>query len=81
MSLALEPDCVYVNQIYLLPKHQGQGVGRRCMLLVLEAASKLSLPVRLRVLRVNVRAAAFYGRLGFATAGETDTHVLMQKVP
>ena len=26
MSLALEPDCVYANQLYVLPEHQGQGL-------------------------------------------------------
>ena len=49
-------------------------------MLVLDAASKLGLPVRLRVLKVNLRATAFYERLGFSITGETDTHFLMQKV-
>ena len=80
MSVAIEPDSVYVNQIYVLPGHQGQGIGRRCMLLVLKAAGKLGLPVKLRVLKVNLRAAAFYERLGFTITEETDTHFLMQKV-
>ena len=78
MSVAIEPDCVFVNQLYILPEHQGQGVGRRCMLMVIEGASKLSLPVRLRVLKVNPRAVSFYERLGFALTGDTDTHFLMQ---
>lgn len=80
MSVALEADCVYLNQLYVLPEHQGQGVGRRCMSLVIEAASRLSLPVRLRVLKVNVRATAFYEGLGFGDTGETGTHIVMQKV-
>ena len=78
MSVALEPDCVFVNQLYLLPEHQGQGIGRTCMLVVMEQGSSLGLPVRLQVLRVNARAATFYRRLGFEITGETDTHFLMQ---
>ncbi|MYB50382.1 MAG: GNAT family N-acetyltransferase [Dehalococcoidia bacterium] len=80
MSVDLEPDSVFVNQIYILPEHQKQGIGRRCMSIVVEEAKKLNLPVRLRVLKVNPRAVVFYERLGFTIAGDTDTHLLMQKV-
>ena len=78
MSVAIEPDCVFVNQLYILPEHQGQGVGGSCMSMVIEVGSKLTLPVRLRVLTVNPRAVSFYQRLGFAVTGDTDTHFLMQ---
>ena len=81
MSVAIEPDSAYVNQLYVLPEHQGQGVGRRCVSMFIETANKLDLPVRLRVLKVNPRAIAFYEKLGFTTLEETDTHFLMQKVP
>ena len=79
MYVTLEPDCVQVHQIYILPEHQGQGVGRLCMLAVLDSASGLGLPVRLRVLKVNPRAAVLYERLGFAVTGETETHLLMER--
>ena len=49
LSVAESPDCLFVNQLYLLPEHQGQGVGRKCMLTVMERASSLGLPVRLQV--------------------------------
>lgn len=78
MAVVVAPDCVRVNQLFLLPEHQGQGIGRKCMLLIMEEARRLGLPVRLRVLKVNPRALAFYQRLGFVRAGETDTHVLME---
>jgi RimJ/RimL family protein N-acetyltransferase len=39
----------------------------------------LGVPVRLRVLKVNPRALAFFERLGFARAGETETHVLLER--
>ena len=75
------PDCVKVNQLFLLPEHQGKGIGRRCMLMIIEEARRLHLPVRLRVLKVNPRALAFYKRLGFTCTGETDTHDLMERRP
>ena len=79
MSVALESDCVFLNQIYILPEHQGQGLGEQCMRIVFERATRSNLPVKLRVLKVNRRAAAFYERLGFTIKGDTDTHFLMQR--
>jgi len=79
IAVVVTPDCLTVNQLFLFPEHQGQGIGHRCMLLVMEEARQLGLPVRLRVLKVNPRALAFYQRLGFVRTGETVTHYLMEK--
>lgn len=79
MAVVVAPDCVKVNQLFILPAHQGNGIGRRCMLLIMEEGRRLGLPLRLRVLKVNPRAQAFYERLGFECTGETDTHVLMAR--
>jgi RimJ/RimL family protein N-acetyltransferase len=46
---------------------------------LIDEATSAELPIRLRVLKVNTRAAAFYDRLGFARVGEIDTHVLMER--
>ena len=81
LSVAMRPDCLFVNQLYVLPEHQGRGIGRKCMLSVMERAKSLGLPVRLQVMKVNPRAVAFYQRVGFTTTGETTTHVLMQACP
>jgi len=79
MATVVQPDCLKLNQLFLLPEHQGRGVGTKCMLLVMDEGRRLCLPVRLRVLKVNVRALTFYQRLGFVRTGETETHVLMQR--
>ena len=81
VAIAVADDCVKVNQLFLLPEHQGKGIGRACMLQVLDQARDLGLPVRLRVMKVNPRALAFYQRLGFTHTGETDTHDLMEWRP
>lgn len=80
MSVDLKPESVFVNQLYILPEYQEQGIGGKCMSIVVEEGNKLDLPVRLRVLKVNLRAVAFYERLGFTITEHTDTHYLMQKV-
>jgi GNAT superfamily N-acetyltransferase len=81
MAVVVAPDCVKVNQLFLLPEHQGKGIGRKCMLLIMQQVRQLRLPIRLRVLKVNPRALAFYQRLEFVRTGETDTHVLMEWAP
>ena len=78
VAVVVAPDCVELNQLFLLPEHQGKGIGRECMLLIMEEARRMGLPVHLGVLKANPRALAFYRRLGFVRTGETDTHDLME---
>ena len=79
IAMVVAPDCVRLNQLFLLPEHQGKGIGRECMLMIMEEAHRLGLPVRLRILKVNPRALSFFQQLGFIRTGETDTHDLMEK--
>jgi GNAT superfamily N-acetyltransferase len=81
MATVVAPDCVKVNQLFLVPEYQGRDLGRQCMRVVMHEAQGLELPVRLRVLKVNPRARVFYERLGFARTGETATHDLMEWRP
>lgn len=81
LAIARTPDCVKVNQMFILPEYQSRGIGAVCMKRIIEDASASKLPVRLRVLKVNCRAIAFYKRLGFRAVGEPDTHVLMEIGP
>lgn len=76
-----EPECVHLNQLFLLPEHQGRGIGRRCMLLLMEEARQLALPLRLQVLKVNPRARTFYERLGFSVCAEAENHHVMEWSP
>jgi GNAT superfamily N-acetyltransferase len=77
LAVRIETDHMKVNQLFILPEHQGKGMGAVCMQIVLDEARRLGLPVRLRVLKGNPRALAFYLRVGFCVAGETDTHILL----
>jgi ribosomal protein S18 acetylase RimI-like enzyme len=64
--------------LFILPEHQGKGIGKACMLQVIHDADAAGLPVRLQVLKVNTRADAFFRKMGFRDAGQTNTHVLMK---
>ena len=44
LGKVLEPDCLRVNVICLLPEHQGHGIGRECMRLVTEEAVRREFP-------------------------------------
>ena len=50
LAVVREPDCVKVNQLFILPRFQGRGIGRACMLRVIAEAVTAGCPVRLRVL-------------------------------
>ena len=78
LAMARAPDCLKVNQLFLLPEHQGKGIGKACMAQIMAEAQALRLPVRLQVLKVNPRAVAFYERLGFHRSGESETHVQLE---
>jgi ribosomal protein S18 acetylase RimI-like enzyme len=80
LAMVRQPDCVKVNQMYILPEYQNRGIGAACMMHIIEDATALKLPVRLQVLKVNRRAVKFYQRLGFKIIGESDTHVLMERL-
>ena len=68
---------IQLQEIYIHPDHQGHGIGSHLVGLVLNKARSPSKPVRLQVLRVNVRARHLYERLGFKVIGENDKHYLM----
>ena len=81
MATAHQPDCVKVNQIYILPEHQNRGIGAECVKHIIKDADTLKLPVRLQVLKVNNRAISFYERFRFQRTGESETHILMERPP
>ena len=79
MALAGKSDHLRLYQLYLLTEYQGQGIGSECMKVILQQAESERQSVRLQVLKVNQRAAAFYERLGFTEVGESATHIEMER--
>ena len=74
-----ETDHVWLREVFLLPGHQGNGVGSALVRQELARAREVRKPLRLRVLREN-RARRLYERLGLRVCGETDTHFWMEAV-
>ena len=76
LSFEIRPDHVFLRNIALLPQFQGRGIGTSVVREVMKQASRLGLPVRLQVLKVNP-ARRLYERLGFREVAETPTHFQM----
>lgn len=80
LALVRTPDEIKLNQLFILPEYQGKGYGGACMCNLIAEAEAGKMPIRLKVLKMNPRALAFYQRLGFIGRGETDTHILMERL-
>jgi predicted GNAT family acetyltransferase len=57
--------CFWVQGIYVLPEHQGQGIGTAILRRVLTDALAAGCGVRLHVMVINTRARHLYEQLGF----------------
>jgi ribosomal protein S18 acetylase RimI-like enzyme len=69
---APRPGCGEIVAIYVLPGHQGAGIGRALMTHALDRLGELR-PALLWVARDNTPARRFYERYGFRTDGATQT--------
>jgi ribosomal protein S18 acetylase RimI-like enzyme len=58
-----------------------RGAGTLAMEMLQKEAAALARPVSLKVSRLNLRAMAFYERLGFRKTGETDLHRTLEWHP
>jgi [ribosomal protein S5]-alanine N-acetyltransferase len=67
-----------LDQLYIVPEHQRQGIGAHVLRLVLSEAQAAGLPVRLRVLRNNP-AKGFYERYGFSVVSEAPERFFMER--
>ena len=81
LSTSTNSDTFNVDQIYLLPEYQGEGIGAACMRRIIDNANLEQKPVTLQVLKINTRATAFYQRLGFTIVDENSTHFQMKRPP
>jgi GNAT superfamily N-acetyltransferase len=70
-------DHISVDGIYLLPQHQGRGIGTYLLSRLRDEAFRVGKSVRLWVMKVNP-AFKFYKQVGFSVIGETETHWHME---
>ena len=78
VTLARADDHHWLGQFYILPEHQGRGLGGRILTVLLAEADASGLPVRMSVLKQNP-AARLYERHGFAKTGEDEWDVYYER--
>jgi ribosomal protein S18 acetylase RimI-like enzyme len=71
---------VRLVRLFITPPYQNRGLGTQVMREIMLLGDRQSLPIQLRVLRVNP-ARRLYERLGFSVVGEDDTHYTMRRPP
>ena len=69
---------IQLEKLYLSPDFQGRGIGTRLVQGIVESATELSKPIRLRVLAANTAAQRFYARLGFVVVQATPERVFIE---
>jgi GNAT superfamily N-acetyltransferase len=75
------PDHIYLDHLYIHPKHQGGGLGRKVLGWVQREAQQAQLSIKLVALK-NSRANDFYLSCGFAfvTSDAFDNHYIWHNV-
>lgn len=77
LSTTRREDCIFIDELQLLPDFQSLGFGARVIETVLEEARNAELPVKLTVLTVNP-ACKLYLRMGFTVTSEIDHRFNME---
>jgi ribosomal protein S18 acetylase RimI-like enzyme len=77
MHVERHPTHIQLEQIYIGPSHQRQGIGARLVEELMSEAKRSAKSVRLRVLKANP-VREFYERLGFAVTEVTSERYFME---
>lgn len=78
LATVREPGVSWIDQLYVLPGHTGQGIGSA---LLAHALASLEPPVRLYTFQANVRARSFYERHGFRAIAFSDGKANEERCP
>lgn len=68
----------WLDEIQIVREWRGRGLGSILLRDLLAQARGSRMPLRLQVLRENIRAQALYRRLGFEASGESATHFILE---
>ncbi len=74
-------DEILVLDLVLLPEFCGQGIGSARLREIFAEGDETGQPVRLHVLKENIRAWRFYERLGFRPIEDDGLHYLLERAP
>lgn len=81
LSTTLRPDCIFIDEIHILPEYQRQGIGKQVIERVLKEAWEKKLPVQATVLNVNKPSQKLFFNMGFEVVAERDQRLYIQFAP
>jgi ribosomal protein S18 acetylase RimI-like enzyme len=76
LSTTLRADCVFIDELHILPEYQRRGIGQQVIEQVFKEAQERNLPVKLHVLAVNP-AQKLYLSMGFKVIAQQDHRLHM----
>jgi len=74
------PDHILLDHLYILPAHQGRGIGAQVLQMLFALADSAGLPVRVGALKGS-RSNAFYQRHGFVLVESAEWDNYYQRPP
>jgi predicted acetyltransferase len=72
LSVTLRADCVFIDELHILPEYQRRGIGKQAIGQVFIEAQEKSLPVEATVLKVNRPSLNLFLSMGFEVVAEKD---------
>ncbi|WP_434628662.1 GNAT family N-acetyltransferase [Chromobacterium sp. CV08] len=81
ICVEIHPTHLQLVKLYLLPAFRNQGLGSLLLQSLIRQGQTENKPIRLRVLRVNELAQAFYSRHGFKIISESPERFYMEYSP
>lgn len=78
LSTTLRADCVFIDELHILPEYQRRGIGKQAIEQVFKEAREKSLPVQATVLKVNHPSLKLCLSVGFEVVAEKDHRLHIQ---
>jgi ribosomal protein S18 acetylase RimI-like enzyme len=78
LTINRRPDAITLEQIYVSPAWQNQGIGSFLIRQLIEEAQAAKVPLKLSTAKIN-RARRLYERLGFRVVGESAFKLYMER--
>lgn len=72
-----EDGYIHIHGLYILDEFQNYKIGSRVINNTINTANTKRRSILLQVLKVNIKAKAFYERIGFKVRNETEQHFQM----
>jgi ribosomal protein S18 acetylase RimI-like enzyme len=65
-------DYIFINQLHILPEHQGKGIGTKILNEIIKYGKKFKKNIYLEVLQNNDKGLEYYNKLGFKKYRESS---------